>query len=168
MKSANRAIDPKAALKIVALEGPGGPLEPGTITVEAQYNPKEVSVDATAPYQDQKGVLEFTLEAPQAMTFELFFDGFETGESVVPDVLKLQSLTKKLNDKGELARPPKVKIIWGARGSSVDTKNLPPFTGVVESVSVKYQMFSSEGDVLRASATVKVKEAKNVRVGRTK
>jgi hypothetical protein len=93
------------------------------------------------------------------------FDGFETNTSVVPDILNLRRLTQRMHKKGNDARPPKVKVIWGEANESF---NFPVFTAVVESVSVKYQMFGPDGMVVRATANVKLKEAANLRVGKEK
>ena len=46
-------------------------------------------------------------------------------------------------------------VSWGGA-------KLPNFECVIESLSIKYSMFSSEGDPLRATATVKLKEAQAV------
>jgi hypothetical protein len=46
-------------------------------------------------------------------------------------------------------------VAWGDRG-------LPKFQCVIESLSTKYSMFSSDGQPLRATCTVKLKEATSV------
>jgi hypothetical protein len=156
-------IDPPARLKIIALEN-----EKAYETVIAQFNPKEVSLENTVPWaKAAKKVgaadLEYSGGAPMAMSFELLFDTFESNTSVVPMVQALQKMTRPMKDKGDLARPPKVKVIWGKENVSY---NLPTFTAVFESVSVKYQMFSPDGQVVRATVNVKLKEAGDLSVGR--
>ena len=136
--------------------------------VTAQFNPKEVQVDcpvtwAKAPKKLGAADLEYTSGTPMSMSFELLFDGFEENRSVVPEVMALQKMTKPMKDKGDMARPPKVKVIWG---ENVESFNLPTFTSVIESVTVKYQMFSREGQVVRATANIKLKEAGNLSVGK--
>ena len=152
-------IDPSAKLKIVSLEGP-------SVTVEAQFNPKEVQVDHSTPWQKQKkkgpADLEYTGGEPKTMTVELMFDGFEQNESIQSSIDDLNKLTDLMEDSGDQARPPKVKVIWGSEGSD----NLPKFESVIESVSVKYTMFSPDGKVLRATANLKLKEASNLKVGK--
>lgn len=145
-------IDPNARLKIITLEPKGS----DHISITAQFNPKEVQQDATVPWESKNKDLEYVKSAPESLSFEMMFDGFETNDSVVPQIQALLKLTKPMNETGDLARPPKVRIIWGP---STDSYNLPPFTGVVESVSIKYQMFSADGQVLRATANVKLKES---------
>jgi hypothetical protein len=77
--------------------------------------------------------------------------------------MALQKMTKPMKDKGDLARPPKVKVIWGENS---DSFNLPTFTAVIENVTIKYQMFSREGQVVRATVNIKLKEAGNLSVGK--
>ena len=68
-------------LKIVGLEGAAN-----GVVVEAQFNPKEISVDKSIPWQRQKkqGVadLEFTGAEPKTMSCELMFDAFESGSPI--------------------------------------------------------------------------------------
>jgi len=153
-------IDPLAKLSIITLEGV-------PVTVTAQFNPKEVSVDKAVPWQPQKkkGVadLEYTGGTPMTMGFELLFDGFELGMPVQGEIAKLHQMTAHMGDSGDQKRPPKVKVIWGP---GLDSVNLPQFNAVVESVSVKYTMFSPDGLVLRATATLKLKEAADLKVGK--
>jgi hypothetical protein len=161
------SIDPTAKLKIVSLEGP-------LVTVVAHFNPKEVAVDRSVPWQKQKkkgpADLEFTGGEPKSMSFELMFDGFETNTSVQGMVEKLHKLTDM--DPG-LKRPPKVKVIWGtpatsepARGDESVSEGIPSFQAVIESVAVKYTMFTPDGKAVRATANVKFKEAADLKVGK--
>ena len=48
-------------------------------------------------------------------------------------------------------RPPRIKVSWGDR--------LPPFIGVLESVSTKYTMFLRDGTPVRATCGLKLLEA---------
>jgi hypothetical protein len=153
------AIDPPARLKIIALE-----MTEGTPTVSAQFNPKEVQIDSSVPYQPAKkhvgpADLEYTGNQPMAMSFELLFDGYETNTSVVPSIQSLQQMTKPMEQKGKNARPPIVKVIWGADTARY---NLPRFNAVIESLSVKYQMFSREGHAVRATVSIKLKECSSL------
>jgi len=159
-------IDPTAKLKIVSLE------LPSEVTVEAQFNPKEVGIDRSVPWQKHKkkagekgggsADLEFTGGEPKSMTLELMFDGFEQNASVQGKINDLYKLTEPIQSTGDKARPTKVKVIWGAESPD----NLPKFESVIESVSVKYTMFSPDGKVLRATANLKLKEAGNLSVGK--
>ena len=153
------SIDPKATLKIIGLEE--GCKD---VTVTAQFNPKELGVEKSVPWQPQKkkgpNDLEYTGGQPRTMSFELLFDGFETNKSIQPQINDLN----KLSDMDpKLKRPTKVKIIWG---ENTDSKNLPKFEAVIASLSVKYTMFSPDGDLLRATANVKLTEAADLKVGK--
>jgi hypothetical protein len=161
-------IDPKATLKIISLDGP-------KITVEAQFNPKEVSVDKSIPWQKQKkkgpADLEYTGGEPRSMGFELLFDGYESGKSVEDQVKKLHDLTDatvqadKKDEKKK--RPPKVAVVWGGKGSEDSVGGgIRKFTGVIESVAVKYTMFLDSGEAVRATVNIKVKEANDLAVAK--
>jgi hypothetical protein len=156
-------LNPRARLKIIALEPSGT-----TLRCEAQFNPNQIQLDSQAPWtkQAKKGVphLEYTGKDPRSMSFELFFDGFETNTSVQPELENLRLMLEHISDKTK--RPPKVKVIWGEKDKSAD---LPDFPAVVASVNVKYTMFSPEGKMLRASASVKLTEAQHdLTVGKSK
>lgn len=152
-------FDPSAKLKIIGLEGG----RDGK-TVEAQFNPKELQIDKSVPWQKQKKAkdpadLEFTGGEPMTMSLELMFDGYEKGAG--SDVQKHVATLIELADVDTgLKRPSKVKVIWGDQGK------LPPFEGVIESVSTKYTMFSPDGVVLRATCNVKLKQAANLKLGK--
>lgn len=153
------AIDPNAKLMIVDLEG-------GTPSVTAQFNPKELSFDRSIPWQKQKkkgpADLEYTGGEPKTMGFELLFDGFESGQSVQPEIAKLHLMSDPIvSGEAGKKRPPKVKVVWGA-----GTASFPAFEAVIESVAVKYTMFAPDGTALRATANVKFKEASNLKIGK--
>jgi hypothetical protein len=160
------SIDPTAKLKIISLEDP-------LVTVIAHFNPKEVGVERTVPWQQQKkkgpADLEFTGGQPRTMSFELLFDGFESNLSVQTEIAKLHQLSDMVP---ALKRPPKVKVIWGTpatsagRGDESASGGIPSFQAVIESVSVKYTMFKPDGTVVRATANVKFKEAADLKVGK--
>jgi hypothetical protein len=149
-------MEPRAKLKILALEPRGTRHK-----VVAQFNPKEVQIDKSVPWKPQarRGTsdLEYTGCDPRTMSLELLFDGFDTGLSVQGALDDLNRLTQSFGTGRDERRPPKVKVIWGTDDTA--SVNLPEFNGVVESVSIKYTMFSGEGVVLRATASVKLKEA---------
>jgi Contractile injection system tube protein len=148
------APDPlgSAKLTITSLEG--------TDKLVAQYNPKEVKVDKTVLWSKTKTStgdrpeLEFTSAEGRTMSFELFFDTYEAGTDVEGlYVSKLLALAMVMDTNGaeDKKRPPRVKVQWG-------TGDLH-FDGVIESVSVKYTMFLPAGTPVRATCTVKLKEA---------
>lgn len=147
-------------------------LDDGT-KVEAMYNPKELQVDRSIPWAkppatnktsntSQPGEirLEFTGAEGRTMQVELLFDGFETNGATpkgtvagsIADLETLASVRDPGSPDDDKRRPHRCVVSWGQRG-------LPSFRCVIESLSVKYQMFSDEGLPLRATATVKLKEA---------
>lgn len=144
------AKDPKAKLKIVSMDET-------SLSVEATYNPKEVSVDKSVPWSKHKDSksdnphLEFTGAEPMSMSFEMLFDGAEKGDAgnIQPEVDKLLTMARIKADK---KRPHQVRVLWG-------TNKLPEFIGVIESVGTKYQMFTSEGTPVRATCNIKLKQA---------
>ena len=144
-------------LRIIGLEG-------GTsgLTVEAQFNPKEISVDKSIPWQRQKtqgpGDLEFSAAEPMTMSCELMFDGFESGLSIQDEIDTLHSLS---DVDSSLKRPPKVKVVWGAEGAP---GTIPTFEAVIESVGIRYTMFDGNGRPLRATVRLGFKQARRLKV----
>ena len=130
--------------------------------ITAQYNPKELGVDKSvswSPAKHAKGnapALEFTAGTGRSLSMELTFDGFEDGTDVhasyVDPLVQLTMVKNPDGSSDDDKRPPKVMLVWG------DGK-LPNFVGVIESVSTKYTMFLPNGTPVRATCTVKLKEA---------
>jgi hypothetical protein len=148
-----------------------GSLDDVGLGVEAQYNPKELTIDHSIPWQAAKNIkghepsLEFAGGDGRSLSFELLFDGFESGQSVeqaVQDLTKLARVRKPESTVDELRRPHKVAVVWGAGSSDSSTDYVPPFRGVIESVQTKYTMFLPNGTPVRATCQVKIKEAAKV------
>jgi hypothetical protein len=158
-------IAPTSRLKVISLDD--------ATFVEAQFNPKEISVDKSVPWTKHKESksesphLEFTGAEPMSMSFELLFDGAETGDDVQAEIDKLLTMARIIDfSKEELKRPHRVKVIWSdaappsdVKARSSATSSLLPFEGVIASVATKYQMFSSAGTPLRAICTLKLTQA---------
>ena len=127
------------------------------------YNPKELQVDKNVPWKvnpqanksPEKGIqLEFSGAEGRTMSIELLLDGYEQNQSVVKEVGKLNSLAspRKPGKVDENERRPHLCLVtWG--------ETIDKFTCVIESLSVKYTMFSVTGTPLRATCTLKLKEA---------
>ena len=168
MSSSDPFSQPRAKLTIGSLDETG-------IQVSAQYNPKELQVDQTVPWKkpdaaNQTGTqqapgggedpiaLEFTGAEGRTMSVELLFDQYEgSGRTVnvASQVAILETLARVRDPKStdeKKRRPHQCVVAWGGRG-------LPSFQCVIESLSTKYEMFSSDGEPLRATCTVKLKEA---------
>ncbi|MBL0219032.1 MAG: hypothetical protein IPQ07_34835 [Myxococcales bacterium] len=167
----------------------GGGAEGSDHTVVAQYNPGTLEVSQNVPWKKpdaatQAGgqggttgtaakpkskkdenymALEFTGAEGRSITVEMLFDGYETdgemgdGVSVSDAVKRLEKLARvrdPSSDEDTLRRPHHCVVVWGGV--------LPRFECVIESLTTKYTMFSPEGEPLRATCTVKLKEAKRV------
>jgi contractile injection system tube protein len=133
-------------LKLVRLEG-----KQQTFLLEAS----EITTEASATWEPSRDsqsdapTLEFTSGAPRSMSFELFFDTFETKDNVYDrNVRPLEELTVP---DANLKRPPMIQVTFG--------NSIPEFKGVVESVSTKYTMFLPNGVPCRATCAVKMKAA---------
>jgi hypothetical protein len=154
-----------AKVKIASLDG--------DLHVEAQYNPKELQIDRSIPWtpHDKNNAdglqLEFTGGQGRELGLELFFDGYETdgvlgkkGETVASQVDKLNemaSVRKPTSTVDDERRPHHCFVIWGGL---IKDKN--SFQCVITSIQTKYTMFKSDGTPLRATCTVKLKEASRV------
>lgn len=155
------------------------------LQVSAQYNPKDLQVDQSVPWKkpdaatqtsQQPGAsgtagatkakgpdenymaLEFVGAEGRTMSVEMLFDGYEKGQSVAAQVGILETLARVRapDDPDEkMRRPHHCVVSWGVGG-------MPTFRCVIESLSTKYSMFSTEGVPLRATCTVKLKEAARV------
>ena len=135
-------------LRITALDG-----EHQGEVLEAQFNPKEIEVDRTIRWVAPlgRGPLAFLGFEPARMSFELLFDGAKQSKSVQPQLDRLHLLSSV--DR-TLHHPPRVKVALGSAAGA-----MPTLDGVIEAVSVRYLTFASNGVPLRATATVKLKEA---------
>src|SRR5215471_14407389 len=139
-----------------------GSLDDSGLGVEAQYNPKELTIDHSIPWQVPQTVkrgherdLEFSGGDGRSLAFELLFDGFESGQSVeqaVKDLTVLAWPRAEGSDTEDLRRPHLVAVAWG-------TGDLPAFRGVIESVQTKYTMFLPNCTPVCATCQVKIKEA---------
>jgi hypothetical protein len=149
-------------------------LDDGTL-VTAQYNPKELQIDITVPWsptgeankannQSNSGIhLEFTGAQGRSLSVELLFDGYEPKgyhvnvASEVKKLEKLASVREPESKKEDKRRPHHCVAAWGG--------SLKAFKCVIESLSTKYTMFDSSGNPLRATCTVKLREADSIKAG---
>jgi hypothetical protein len=148
-----------------------------SIKVSAHYNPKELQIDRSVPWSptgetnrnnntnatasENVGIhLEFTGAQGRSLTIEMLFDGYEKSAGdgfkvdVSAEVGKLETLAsvrKPGSDKEDERRPHHCLAHWGS--------TLQNFRCVIESLSTKYTMFDEKGKPLRATCTVKLKEA---------
>jgi hypothetical protein len=146
-------------LVILGLEGSAA-----RVSVEAQFNPKEIGIDKLIPWQPQRGKgpsdLEYTRSGGRTMACELLFDGFPSSTSIQNQIDKLNRLSDP--DPG-LKRPPKVAVVWGGEAAG---QFMPRFEAVIESLSIRYTLFAEDGKPLRAVVNLGLREAKDLAVGR--
>jgi len=122
--------------------------------VIADFNPKEYAVSKTVPWNPQAAgnfdapEMQFTAGQGEQLKFDLFFDTYEKGTNVRDKTGKLRELT--LIDS-ETHRPPLLKVTWGG-GFSLQC--------VMESLNIRYTMFTSDGTPVRATCSVGFKEAR--------
>jgi len=132
--------------------------------VEANFNPKELTIEKSIPWNKHKSskgdnpVLEFTDAEPKSLAIELLFDTYESRENVyTKHVRVLESFTLIMGGSGANAdkkRPPMCMFLWG--------RAFPSFLGVIESLSTKYTMFLTDGTPVRATCTIKMKQAEKL------
>lgn len=127
-------------------QGPKGPFF-------ALFNPKEYALSKSVPWnpQNSSGVdappLQFTSGQGETLDLELFFDTFERGTPVTGLTAPLHRLA--MIDAG-LHRPPRLLVSWGAL----------KFQGVIESLNQRFTMFNSDGTPVRATLSIKMREAR--------
>lgn len=141
-------------------------------TVTAHYNPKDIDLAHQANWDDEQSLkgmvkkkridvfndLQYTGTPARTMSMELFLDDvekrFDVQDSVETTVAKLHTLATPRDetiDAPEYLRPHLCVVAWGHG-------EWPSFVCVIESIAVKYTMFSVEGVPLRATCCVKLKE----------
>jgi len=151
------------------------------LLVEAQYNPKELQIDKSVPWSkvneanksnakgsSTQGIhLEFTGAEGRSLSVEMLFDGVEKGSNrtidvaaKVKDLETLASVIEPGSPQEDKRRPHRCVCVWGS--------TLDNFRCVIESLSTKYTMFDNDGTPLRATCTVKLKEADVVSMGKAK
>ncbi len=150
-----------------------GSLDNPALEVRAQYNPRELQIDKQVPWADHKAGdnrsdgkraeknpsaqsdLEFTGAPKRSMSIELLFDGYEEGKSIEPDLRRLEEMSSVVDPESrDRRRPHHCIVAWGDSGAG-----MRPFRCVIESLAVKYTMWDHGGMPLRATCTVKLKEA---------
>lgn len=135
--------------------------ELGGYEVKAYFNPKELGISKTVPWQQQKDAkgesppVEFTTGAPKTMDFELLCDRYEEENKDVYSQF-VQRLEKFVLIDEKLKRPPLIECAW--------SNNFPVFKGVIESMTVKYTMFLENGTPCRCTVNLKLKQADSASV----
>ncbi len=141
--------------------------------VDAQFNPKEIQINQPVgwevhqPIQNQSAndlFQEFKGMQAQTMQVELLFD-FEQSRQPVMDRINILKRLAAVRDADSTdpakCRPHFCIASWGEKKhDNLRTGgDFPSLRCVIESLATKYQMFSSTGEVMRASCTVSLREA---------
>lgn len=135
------------------------------ITVEAQYNPKELQIESPIAWTEHKVLgaqvvatkpMEFSGMGAETMKVELVFDAFEEDSDYVVESIaalkRMASVNEKLHvRRGKFERPCFCVATWGTQQA---------FRCVIESIVVKYTMFSVDGTPLRATVTLGLKSGR--------
>lgn len=130
------------------------------VGIEAQYNPAQIQLEESASWspdpsrKDGVPQLEFTGNAARTLSVELFFDGYEQQLDVKRAFVDpLGRLLRVMDPDGDedRKRPPQVALAWST--------GLPPFRGVLVSLSTKLTMFLPDGTPVRATCALKLMEA---------
>src|SRR5947209_13929193 len=117
------------------------------VTLSVMFNPKEFSVQKSVQWEPHKAPgldvpeHEFTSGNPAVLSVELFFDTYEAKTDVHEHTDKIMKLALVDADKH---RPPLVMFTWGTT----------TFKGFVESLTLRYTMFLSDGKPCRATAAL--------------
>lgn len=146
---------PEAKLTLIGLET--------GVTAVAQFNPKEITLEKAVPWTKSptstgdQPELQFTSATGRVMSFELTFDTYESRQDVHTTYLsRLFALASVMEPSGpeDKRRPPRVKVVWGASGLV--------FEGVIEQLSTRYTAFLPTGVPVRATCSIKLREASRV------
>jgi hypothetical protein len=144
-----------------------GSLDDLDLEVRAQYNPAQIDLSKHTTWKEHEGiqgrtridvdVLDFEYGGTgRTMKLELVFDQYEEGKSIQPKVTALQLLASPRNEdstKDNDRRPHLCVVVWNVQG-------IPRFECVIETVDVKYSMFSADGLPLRATCTISLRESR--------
>jgi hypothetical protein len=132
------------------------------VNMTVHFNPKEISIEKQVTWQPKEGAItdeppeEFGKPTPASLSVTLHFDTYEQKASVKQKYTDpLSKLSRIMNQSKK--RPPLCMFSWGEI----------QFQGVVESLTVKFTMFLSNGTPVRAECTLKMKEASQAVTGKS-
>lgn len=146
------------SVTIVALEGPAATLTTG-------FNPVEIGVDKSVPWQlaptsfGEQPALQFPGAQGRTLSIQLVLGEPGGSTSVQPDLDRLQRMASIMSETGpeDQRRPPRIALRWAA-------SRIPEFVGVVEALAIRYEAIRADGTPLKASVTLRVREASRASV----
>lgn len=135
----------------------------GGDSLEFAFNPTEYSVSKSAKWQTPArnmkdksgGKPEFLGSDPQTITMQIFFDDWEPSERDLTrkiDQLFSWCAPSRSSEGSKKEQPSELKLNWGSNDQLADQKFY------LERVNVKYTMFSDDGNPVRATADISLKE----------
>lgn len=144
-------LDP--VLRVVALEG-------GIPEVAAQYNPKELGVDKSVPWQlaptskSETPSLTFAGSHGRTLSVRLTLGDAAGSASVQPALDRLMRMASIMSETGpeDQRRPPRVALRWPAN-------RIAEFVGVIEQLAIRYETIRADGTPLVAQVELRVREA---------
>ena len=161
--------EPAAKLTIGSIDVPTA-----KYTVVAHYNPKDIDLAHQSSWAEEGSVkgmtdnkrdhindIQYTGAPARTMSLELFLDYYEAPyavdrqsiDTVIGILSELASPRDEHSTDPQMRRPHICIVAWGQRG-------VPAFRCVIESLAVKYTMFSRDGVPVRAVCNLKLKEAR--------
>ncbi|MBL8696752.1 MAG: hypothetical protein JNK67_00180 [Alphaproteobacteria bacterium] len=141
------------SVTVVALEGSAG-------AVTAAYNPKELGVDKSVPWQlapssrGESPTLQFSGSTGRTLSIHLLFGDTSGSASVQPNLDRLQRMAAIQSEAGpeDQRRPPRVALRWPGN-------RIPEFVGVIEALSLRYEALRADGTPVAAVAQLRIREA---------
>lgn len=124
--------------------------------IEILYYPPEYSMEKSNTFTEvgipglESPYMQYVKGNAGSITLEVFYDTYEEGTDVRDFTNQLSNL---MNIDPELHAPPPLCFIWG-------NPSPEPFYCVLERVTKKFTMFTSEGVPVRARLSITLKEFK--------
>jgi nucleoid-associated protein YgaU len=133
-------------------------IEPETgDSVEALFNPEEISLDKSVTWQTQEAAerdvpeLQFKNGQARTLNLDLFFDTYDAPGAAKRDVREFTEAVFRLALVAEsLHRPPVCKLSWGRMKGF--------FRGVLERLNQRFTLFTADGTPVRATLRCTFKE----------
>lgn len=127
--------------------------------IQILYYPTEYSMEKSNTFSEitvpglETPYIQYSKGNSGSVSMEVFYDTYGEGK----DIKDVRDYSSKLSDllkiDTDLHAPPPLSLIWGMPKTE-------PFICVLEKVSTKYTMFSSDGIPVRARLNIVLKEFK--------
>lgn len=134
-----------------------------------KFNPTEYAISKGAQIAEigipglDNPLLQFVRGQNTKLTLELFFD--TTNGGMGSDAQDVRELTAPFFElvriQPETHAPPRIQFIWGSPARPFDKTN--DFKAIVESVNQKFTLFAPNGNPLRATLSLSLREYKSIK-----